>query len=100
FSSDLAGLLARVPPHVKRFDLSRDWEPLLASGSDARVPVPVQSEDEPLAIDYTSGTTGKPKGVVYHHRGAYLNALAMAFDHRLGAESRYLWTLPMVHCNG
>jgi fatty-acyl-CoA synthase len=58
------------------------------------------SEDEAITINYTSGTTGRPKGVVYHHRGAYLNALAMVIDHRLQAESRYLWTLPMFHCNG
>src|SRR5438445_11786305 len=55
---------------------------------------------EICAIDYTSGTTGRPKGVMYHHRGAYLNALAMALDLRLEAGSKYLWTLPMFHCNG
>jgi fatty-acyl-CoA synthase len=58
------------------------------------------SEDDPLCINYTSGTTGTPKGVVYTHRGAYLNALSVAFELRLGPESVYLWTLPMFHCNG
>ena len=53
-----------------------------------------------LAINYTSGTTGRPKGVMYHHRGAYLQALAMAFHVRLAPDSRYLWTLPMFHCDG
>jgi fatty-acyl-CoA synthase len=53
-----------------------------------------------LAINYTSGTTGKPKGVMYHHRGAYLQAVAMAYHARLGPAARYLWTLPMFHCNG
>jgi fatty-acyl-CoA synthase len=53
-----------------------------------------------LAINYTSGTTGHPKGVMYHHRGAYLQALGMCYHARLGPESRYLWTLPMFHCNG
>lgn len=62
--------------------------------------VPVTDERSPLAINYTSGTTGWPKGVVYHHRGAYLQALAMALHARLGPESAYLWTLPMFHCNG
>jgi fatty-acyl-CoA synthase len=53
-----------------------------------------------LALNYTSGTTGKPKGVMYHHRGATLQAAAMAYHARLGPEARYLWTLPMFHCNG
>jgi fatty-acyl-CoA synthase len=53
-----------------------------------------------LAINYTSGSTGRPKGVMYTHRGAYLQALAMAFHSRLGLDSSYLWTLPMFHCNG
>jgi fatty-acyl-CoA synthase len=53
-----------------------------------------------LAINYTSGSTGRPKGVMYNHRGAYLQALAMAYHSRLGLGSSYLWTLPMFHCNG
>jgi len=61
---------------------------------------PVDDERSMLAIDYTSGTTGPPKGVMYHHRGAYLQALAMAFHMRLDSDSVYLWTLPMFHCNG
>jgi fatty-acyl-CoA synthase len=58
------------------------------------------SEDDPICINYTSGTTGTPKGVVYTHRGAYLNALSVALELRLGPDSVYLWTLPMFHCNG
>jgi fatty-acyl-CoA synthase len=58
------------------------------------------AETDLLAINYTSGTTGSPKGVMYHHRGAFLQALAMAFHNRLGPESSYLWTLPMFHCDG
>ena len=53
-----------------------------------------------ISINYTSGTTGRAKGVMYHHRGAYLQALAMAFEMRLDCDSTYLWTLPMFHCNG
>ncbi|HMA30879.1 MAG TPA: acyl--CoA ligase family protein [Casimicrobiaceae bacterium] len=60
----------------------------------------VEDERSLLAIDYTSGTTGRPKGVMYHHRGAYLQALAMAMHMRLDGDSVYLWTLPMFHCNG
>ena len=61
---------------------------------------PVADERSLLAINYTSGTTGKPKGVMYHHRGAYLQALAMALHMGITSDSRYLWTLPMFHCNG
>ena len=62
--------------------------------------MPVTDERGLLAINYTSGTTGRPKGVMYHHRGANLQALAMAFHMRLEPASRYLWTLPMFHCDG
>jgi fatty-acyl-CoA synthase len=61
---------------------------------------PVADERAMLSINYTSGTTGKPKGVMYHHRGAYLQALAMVAHMRLDCASTYLWTLPMFHCNG
>ena len=61
---------------------------------------PVTDERSLLSINYTSGTTGKPKGVMYHHRGAYLQALAMAMHTGLRESSVYLWTLPMFHCNG
>jgi fatty-acyl-CoA synthase len=63
-------------------------------------PVPVTDERSLLSLNYTSGTTGTPKGVMYHHRGAYLQALAMAFHAKLDLASRYLWTLPMFHTNG
>lgn len=62
--------------------------------------VEVADERSLLAINYTSGTTGKPKGVMYHHRGAYLQALAMAYHAGMDTSSRYLWTLPMFHTNG
>jgi fatty-acyl-CoA synthase len=75
-----------------------EYDALLAHA--APQPVPVTDERGMLAISYTSGTTGRPKGVVYHHRGAYLQALAMAWHAGLTAESGYLWTLPMFHCNG
>jgi len=60
----------------------------------------VADERSMLAINYTSGTTAKPKGVMYHHRGAYLQALAMAAHMGITSDSVYLWTLPMFHCNG
>jgi fatty-acyl-CoA synthase len=58
------------------------------------------AEADTISINYTSGTTGKPKGVMYSFRGAYLNALAEVFHANLRPESVYLWTLPMFHCNG
>ncbi len=61
---------------------------------------PVADERGLLSINYTSGTTGKPKGVMYHHRGAYLQALAMSKHMQLDTATVYLWTLPMFHCNG
>ncbi len=60
----------------------------------------VTDEWQPICLNYTSGTTGKPKGVVYHHRGAYLNALGNVLSLGFDQRSSYLWTLPMFHCNG
>ncbi len=57
-------------------------------------------EWDAISLNYTSGTTGKPKGVVYHHRGAYLNALSNVTGWEMADHPRYLWTLPMFHCNG
>jgi fatty-acyl-CoA synthase len=76
------------------------YEQFLAQGSPDAVPAVLQDESEPIAINYTSGTTGSPKGAVYRHRGAYLNALGEIIQTRLTPESVYLWTLPMFHCNG
>jgi fatty-acyl-CoA synthase len=57
-------------------------------------------EWDAITLNYTSGTTGNPKGVVYHHRGAHLNALSHIVDWGMPKHARYLWTLPMFHCNG
>jgi fatty-acyl-CoA synthase len=100
FSPELEGQLAKAPAALRRVNLGTEFEDFLATGSEDPVESWLEDEYEVLAIDYTSGTTGRPKGVMYHHRGAYLNALAMALDLRLDARSRYLWTLPMFHCNG
>ncbi|MFL6143145.1 MAG: long-chain-fatty-acid--CoA ligase [Labedaea sp.] len=73
---------------------------LLERGCDDPLPWTVADERATISINYTSGTTGKPKGVMYHHRGAYLNALAEVIHSRHTPDSAYLWTLPMFHCNG
>ncbi|GAA4482244.1 AMP-binding protein [Rhodococcus olei] len=67
---------------------------------DAPLPWTVADELTPIAINYTSGTTGKPKGVMYSHRGAYLNSLGETFHNGFTGATKYLWTLPMFHCNG
>jgi fatty-acyl-CoA synthase len=76
------------------------YEAFLDSG-DAAFPVaPPADEWKAISLSYTSGTTGDPKGVVVHHRGAYLNACGNALAFGLSPQSVYLWTLPMFHCNG
>ncbi len=77
-----------------------EYEEFLSAASDEPVECEVDDERGVLSINYTSGTTGKPKGVMYHHRGAYLNALGEALEFNMNFESVYLWTLPMFHCNG
>jgi fatty-acyl-CoA synthase len=77
-----------------------EYEDFLATGSaDQTFPLPPDEWDA-IALNYTSGTTGNPKGVVYHHRGAYLNALSNITGWEMSDHPRYLWTLPMFHCNG
>ena len=76
------------------------YEAFLQSGEADFGTLALRDEHEAIAVDYTSGTTGQPKGVVYSHRGAYLNALSVALEVRLSSDSAYLWTLPMFHCNG
>ena len=77
-----------------------DYESFLKEGDpDYQWLVPAD-EWQAICLNYTSGTTGNPKGVVFHHRGAYLNALGNALVFQVDSDSVYLWTLPMFHCNG
>jgi len=112
FSATIEQALGKVarPPRVidvddPAFDGGRflgevEYEALLAGGDPTFVPVPLRDEWDAISLNYTSGTTGNPKGVVYHHRGAYLNAVCNALVWNMPRHAVYLWTLPMFHCNG
>jgi fatty-acyl-CoA synthase len=76
------------------------YSEFLASQTTDPLPWSVQDDLAPIAINYTSGTTGRPKGVIYTHRGAYLNSFAQIIHSRHDENSVLLWTLPMFHCNG
>jgi fatty-acyl-CoA synthase len=88
-------------PYPKGASLgSIEYERFLATGSDDFVWHGPRDEWDAIALNYTSGTTGNPKGVVFHHRGAALAAYANTIHAQLSQQAVYLWTLPMFHCNG
>jgi len=100
-------MASNKPPVIDIDDLSgspalgsEEYEAFIAKGDpDFEWKLP-QDEWDAIALSYTSGTTGNPKGVVTHHRGAYLNAGNNAVAWNMGAQPVYLWVLPMFHCNG
>ncbi|ASR33882.1 acyl-CoA synthetase [Prauserella marina] len=98
FEEVAGAALALSSTRPKTVCVGEQYEKLLTSAS----PLALAPDDERalLSINYTSGTTGKPKGVMYHHRGAFLQALAMVGHTGLTPSSVHLWTLPMFHCNG
>ncbi|NGR09677.1 long-chain-fatty-acid--CoA ligase [bacterium SGD-2] len=77
-----------------------NYEAFVGNGDPAFEWEKVADEWQPIALNYTSGTTGNPKGAVYHHRGAYLAAMSNAMAMAMTPQTVYLWTLPMFHCNG
>ena len=90
-------------PQAKGGDLlgELNYEQLLAEGDPEHSPGALPADEwQAISLNYTSGTTGNPKGVVYHHRGAYLNAVGNALTWAMPHFPVYLWTLPMFHCNG
>jgi fatty-acyl-CoA synthase len=76
------------------------YEDYIAEGSPEPVESVLEDEEETISVNYTSGTTGRPKGVMYTYRGAYLCALGNVIEMGMDYETKYLWTLPMFHCNG
>ena len=100
-SAQVAGIQQRVPDlrAVLVIGAPDGYEDWLRTADPVPLRLP-SDERQPLAVNFTSGTTAGPKGVVYTHRGAYLNALGQVVSTGLQASSRYLWTLPMFHCNG
>jgi fatty-acyl-CoA synthase len=98
-----APLLIEVPDEAAGHPASgrhRDYEDFLSAGDPAFGWVMPQDEWESLALNYTSGTTGRPKGVVYHHRGAYLSTMGQVVSWRMVQFPRYLTIVPLFHCNG
>ena len=109
--ADLAEIIDETFPHlivIQSVDSAVEadrfgqmtYEELLASSEDVDNWEMPSDEWEAISLNYTSGTTGKPKGVVYHHRGATLNALSNILDWDMPKHPIYLWTLPLFHCNG
>ena len=100
YDRELEGAAREIAGRVPKLKIVDDGEYEHALAAATPYAASVEDERTLLSINYTSGTTGQPKGVMYHHRGAYLQALAMAFHAKLDPSSTLLWTLPMFHCNG
>lgn len=113
FSSTVKKALARLGRAIQVIDIDdpqfgegdllgeKDYEALLQEAAHTEFSVAMPEDEwQAISLNYTSGTTGNPKGVVYHHRGAYLNAVSNALSWHLDEDTTYLWTLPMFHCNG
>jgi fatty-acyl-CoA synthase len=99
YSTVIADALAKAARPITVIDVD-DYEDLLTSGDPDFPWTPPANEWDAIALSYTSGTTGDPKGVVTHHRGAYLAALANILAWDMPAFPVYLWSVPMFHCNG
>lgn len=112
FYATVAGAIQKVDREILVIDIEDaavndsqrlgtiEYEDFLHTGSADSHFSEITDEWDAISLSYTSGTTGNPKGVVYHHRGAYLNALSNITGWEMADHPRYFWTLPMFHCNG
>jgi len=112
YSETIKAVLKIVPQEITVIDIddpsfvggellgSEDYEAFIGRGDDDYACFQIEDEWQAISLNYTSGTTGDPKGVVFHHRGAYLNAISNNLCWDMTAHPVYLWTLPMFHCNG
>jgi fatty-acyl-CoA synthase len=100
FAAVTGPALARLKKKILVVADEKAYEALLKSGDPKYEGSLPASESDPIALNYTSGTTGRPKGVVYHHRGTFLESCGNVMAWAMPANPVYLWTLPMFHCNG
>ena len=115
FDSEYGDIIEKIKPELKNIKCfvqivdtepqntnieSIEYEEFLQTSPDGEHSIPLESEEDPVTINYTSGTTGMPKGVLYHSRGAYISALGNVLESGMSSKTNYLWTLPMFHCNG
>jgi len=97
---EFSSVIKKANPSIPVIDAEAGYESLLREGDPDYAWLWPNDEWDAIALNYTSGTTGDPKGVVYHHRGAYLNAVCNIVTWGMPHHAVYLWTLPMFHCNG
>lgn len=115
FDSEYGDIIEKIKPELKNIKCfvqivdtepanknieSIEYEQFLLSSPDGDHSISLESEEDPITINYTSGTTGIPKGVQYSSRGAYISALGNVIESGMSNKTNYLWTLPMFHCNG
>ena len=115
FDSEFGDIIEKIKPELKNIDCfvqiidtepenknidSIEYEKFLETSPDGEHFVDLDSEEDVVTINYTSGTTGLPKGVQYSSRGAYISALGNVMESSMSSTTNYLWTLPMFHCNG
>jgi fatty-acyl-CoA synthase len=113
FSPTVSAALGRLPKRPLVIDLDDplydgpgerlgeiEYEAFIAAGSPDFSPAPIRDEWQPIALNYTSGTTGNPKGVVFHHRGTWMMTVGHILSWHIPPGAVYLWTLPMFHANG